>query len=142
MEHILLDTDVLSYTLKKDTRSAYYLPYLSSDKVLAISFQTVAELYFWAEKHSWGNPKWTKLQSNLKKFVVVPYDKKLAHIWAKIVTERERNGKPISCADAWIAACALRHSAVLLTHNKKDFEGITGLEIVSQPKDAKLFEKD
>lgn len=139
MEHILIDTNVLSYILKKDTRSAYYLPYLSSDKVLAVSFQTIAELYRWAEKYSWGKTKLNKLESLLKKFVVVPYDNKLAHIWAKVVNERERIGKSISYEDAWIAACALRHSTTLLTHNKKDFEGITGLKIISQPEDARLF---
>jgi len=141
VEHILIDTNVLSYIKKNDTRSAYYLPYLSSEKVLAVSFQTVAELYRWAEKYSWGKTKLNKLESLLKRFVVVPYDNKLARIWAKVVNERERAGKSISYEDAWIAACALRHSATLLTHNRKHFEGITGIKIISQPEEGQFLSK-
>ncbi|TKJ41935.1 twitching motility protein PilT [candidate division TA06 bacterium B3_TA06] len=131
MEHVLIDTNVLSYIFKNDTRSSSYLPYLSSDKLLAVSFQTVAELYLWAEKQSWSNPKINELQNLLQKFIIVLYDNKLAHIWAGIVATRERIGTPISCADAWVASCALRHSATLITHNRKDFENIPKLKVIS-----------
>ena len=49
-------------------------------------------------------------------------------------------------ATLWIAACALRHSIPLVTHNSKDFVGIPGLKVISEveppklPKTAELFE--
>lgn len=133
MQKFIVDTDVISYLFKNDTRIAFYLPYLSSDKLLAVSFQTIAELYRWGEKKEWPQSKIDALQHLLKKFVIAPYDDKLARIWAKVINEGDKKGKPVSYGDAWIAACALRHSATLLTYNKKDFEGITGLEIISAP---------
>ncbi len=41
-------------------------------------------------------------------------------------------GRSISCNDAWIAACAVKHGVPLVTHNAKDFEAIGGLKVVSE----------
>ncbi|NEP13006.1 MAG: type II toxin-antitoxin system VapC family toxin [Symploca sp. SIO2C1] len=35
--------------------------------------------------------------------------------------------------DAWIAATALRHDLPLVTHNIKDFVGISNLQLVTPP---------
>jgi predicted nucleic acid-binding protein len=44
---ILVDTDVFSYLMKEDTRGEFFKQFLHH-KSAAISFITVAELYFWA----------------------------------------------------------------------------------------------
>jgi tRNA(fMet)-specific endonuclease VapC len=41
-------------------------------------------------------------------------------------------GRPIGHGDAWVAAVALRHGMPLVTHNRKHFEGIPGLAVVSE----------
>jgi predicted nucleic acid-binding protein len=46
--NVVMDTDVWSFVFKGDTRAQRYLPYLA-DKTVCVSFQTVAELYQWAE---------------------------------------------------------------------------------------------
>jgi predicted nucleic acid-binding protein len=38
----------------------------------------------------------------------------------------------LATLDAWIAATALRHGLRLVTHNRRHFEGITGLRIISE----------
>ncbi len=43
METVLLDTDVVSFLLKGDSRAEAYVPHLQ-DRRLALSFMTVAEL--------------------------------------------------------------------------------------------------
>ena len=50
MPTVLLDTDVVSFILKGDSRTAAYTP-LVQGNVMAISFMTVAELFQWAEVH-------------------------------------------------------------------------------------------
>jgi len=40
--------------------------------------------------------------------------------------------QPIQVADAWIAATALALDVPLVTHNAVDFEGIEGLEILTE----------
>jgi tRNA(fMet)-specific endonuclease VapC len=53
VSQIVLDTDVWSYLFKQDTRAESYRPHLEGH-VLCVSFQTVAELYQWAEKANWS----------------------------------------------------------------------------------------
>jgi predicted nucleic acid-binding protein len=42
------------------------------------------------------------------------------------------NGRPISAADAWIAATALHLGAPLVTHNRSHFIGVDGLNVISE----------
>ena len=81
-----------------------------------------------AEKSNWGEKKRKKLETTLRNFVVIPYDHEIARCYGRLVAERQRNGNPIPPNDAWIAACTVRHTVPLVTHNAKDFEGITALQ--------------
>ena len=128
---VLVDTNVVSYVMKGHTLGRAYAPHLQG-KLLAISFITVGEMYYGAEKARWGRKKRAQLESTLRNFVVVPYDNEVAKHYGIIVAERERKGRPISLSDGWIAACAVKHGVPLVTHNAKDFEEISGLCVVSE----------
>jgi tRNA(fMet)-specific endonuclease VapC len=131
MTALIVDTDVVSFLLKDDTRAQLYRPHLQ-DKTLALSFMTVAELYQWAYVRNWGVRKLTRLEEQLHRYVIVPFDNELCKQWANISVQRQRMGRPISVQDAWIAATALRHSCPLVTHNRDDFSDITDLEVISE----------
>lgn len=131
MSALIVDTDVVSFLLKGDTRAQPYRPHLQ-DKTLALSFMTVAELYQWAYVRNWGERKLTRLEKQLHRYVIVPFDNELCRQWARICVERRRLGRPISVQDAWVAATALRHSCPLVTHNGDDFSDIAGLEVISE----------
>ena len=131
MNRVLVDTSVLSYLLKLDTRAELYRGHLEGTTP-AISFMTVAEVYFWAEKYGWGARRRAYVDKTLRTYVVVPCDDALCVSWAKIRRECERKSRRISTADAWVAACALRYDAPLVTHNRKDFEAISDLQIISR----------
>ena len=47
MSTVLLDTNIVSFVFKRDTRAAAYAPQLQGNR-LAISFMTAAELFQWA----------------------------------------------------------------------------------------------
>lgn len=131
MNRVLVDTSVLSYLLKFDTRADLYRKHLEGTTP-GISFMTVAEVYFWAEKYGWGARRRAHVNNTLRTYVVVPCDDALCTSWAKIRRVCEQKGRRISVADAWIAACALRYDAPLVTHNRKDFEAIPDLQIISE----------
>jgi tRNA(fMet)-specific endonuclease VapC len=95
----------------------FYAPHVE-DKLLAISFIAVGEMYFGAEKANWGDAKRRQLETTLRNFVVIPYDYKIAQCYGRLVAERQRIGSPIAPNDAWIAACAVRHLVPLITHNE------------------------
>jgi predicted nucleic acid-binding protein len=42
-------------------------------------------------------------------------------MWAEVTVAARARGYRIECADAWIAATALRHDVPLVTHNRGDF---------------------
>jgi tRNA(fMet)-specific endonuclease VapC len=52
-EGYILDTDVISYLFRRDTRAEAYRPYLTG-RFLAVSFMTIAELDRWALQRNWG----------------------------------------------------------------------------------------
>jgi len=53
MEIVAVDTDVVSFLFKRDTRAASYEPHLAG-KNLIISFMTLAELSHWPLQRNWG----------------------------------------------------------------------------------------
>lgn len=57
---------------------------------------------------------------------VLPFDEDSAVHYAALVSQRDRTDRPISMADAQIAAICRHHAAMLATRNSQDFEG-TGL---------------
>lgn len=128
---VVLDTNVVSYLMRGGSLAEAYAPHLQN-RLLAITFVTVGELYFGAEKGKWGERKRRELEAALRNFVVVPYDHEIARCYGRLVAERQRSGKPIASNDAWIAACAVRHGVSLITHNAKDFQGIAGLRTITE----------
>ena len=128
---VLLDTNIVSYLMRGGRLAEAYEPH-TEGRLLAISFVTVGELYYGAEKRNWGERRRKVLETTLRNFVVVPYDHDVARCYGRLVAERETKGKPIQPNDAWIAACAVRHTVPLVTHNAKDFEGITSLDIITE----------
>ena len=126
MKPIVLDTDVVSFLFKNDSRSQLYLP-LMDNRQWFISFMTEAELEQWALLANWGEKRIEWLRLFLSSFAIVPSSHDLVLKWAEAMVGARRNGRRIETADAWIAATALLYDAPLLTHNKADYLGVRGL---------------
>jgi predicted nucleic acid-binding protein len=122
----LLDTNVVSYILRGDTRAHSYAPRLQG-VTLAISFATVAELHEGAERRAWGPRRLAQLDALLRRFVVIPATPSVCAAWGRI--RASRRAQPISENDAWIAACAMAYDCELLTHDR-GFAGTPGLRVV------------
>ena len=127
---MLVDTDIVSFFYKKDTRAKAYEQHLAGQRVF-ISFITVAELYRWPFERNWSELKKQDLMQYLKNYTILPYDDALAWTWAELVGRTCRN-RPIALHDSWIAATALRHELAIVTHNRKHFENIPGLTVVTE----------
>lgn len=130
MDAVLLDTDVFSFLFKQDTRAERYAPEIVGRRA-CLSFMTVAELTRWAIQHEWGTKRRAVLRSKIRRCTIVEYDSQTAEMWARISVDRQRAGRPISCGDGCIAACAVRHKIPLVTHNARHYEGIKGLRVVT-----------
>ena len=130
-EGCVVDTDVVSYLLRGDTRAVRFRPYLV-DRLLAVSFITVAELDRWALQHRWGPARLERLAAFLEQFVIVLADRALCHTWAEVMDGARRRGRPIGTADAWIAATALARGVPLVTNNRRDYASVAALDILPE----------
>jgi tRNA(fMet)-specific endonuclease VapC len=131
MASVVVDTDVMSFLFKRDSRAEWYRPHLTG-KLLVLSFMTVAELDRWALARNWGQTRRARMEEYLRNFVVYPFDRALCLKWAEVSDRARRNGRRIECADAWIAATAVLHNIPLVTHNTSDYAGVDGLEVISE----------
>jgi predicted nucleic acid-binding protein len=125
----VVDTDVVSYLFRDDTRGKRFQPHLTG-RIAAVSFMTIAELDRWALQRNWGAARQQQLAEYLERYVVVLVDRGLCRWWAYVCDHARRNGRPIQVADAWIAATALSLDMPLLTNNHGDFSGVPGLAIL------------
>ena len=124
---ILLDTCVASYIFKGDTRAAPYKT-CSAGQTPCLSFMTAAELFRWPGMRNWGETRTQEFHKRVRSFSTIQSDDRICWLWAQLMNTP---GRPMPRADAWIAATALAHSLPLLTHNRKDFEHIAELQLVT-----------
>lgn len=68
---------------KRDPRAEFYHPYFLH-RTLAITFMSVAQLYYGAYKAGWGLERITQLENQIKNYVVLPYDYLICQEWAQI----------------------------------------------------------
>ncbi len=69
MDIILLDTNIVSFVLKEDSRAQSYASHLENRR-LAISFMTVAELFQWAAIRKWGMHRTRQLEASLRNYTI------------------------------------------------------------------------
>ncbi len=108
-----------------------YRPHLVNSATY-LSFMTVAEMHFGADRAQWGDARRHRLGVFLQAYLVIQSTPEICVLWGQITAACEHQGRRIAAADAWIAACALRYDALLVTHNRKDFEAIPDLQIIAE----------
>jgi tRNA(fMet)-specific endonuclease VapC len=131
MKPIVVDTDVVSFLFKNDSRARSYLAHLY-DRQWLISFMTEAELEQWALLSNWHSKRISWLRIFLGRFVIVPSSHDLVLKWAEVMVAGRRAGRRLETADAWIAATAVLYDAPLITHNASDYSGVPGLNVITE----------
>ena len=129
MSALVLDTNIVSFIHRKDTRARLYRGHLEG-KQLLISFATVGEIYEGAFREGWGERRLTRLEEPLSRYLVVPFSPSVCRQWGHIRAARWR--RPISANDAWIAATATVHDCPLVTHDFTGFEDVPGLVVITE----------
>ena len=126
MSVVLLDTTVASFLHPKKKFNTYrvnYEPHMTGN-ILGLSFQSVAELWAWAEENNWGDKQKLGLEAFLRSFLIIPYDADLAKTWAKVKNHCKKLGRRLEAGDAWIVSTAVHYKIPLLTHDK-DLVGLS-----------------
>lgn len=131
MSLVLLDTDVVSFLIKGDSRTTLFAPHLLGNET-SISLMTVAELLQWARVRRWSAQRTTDLEQYiLRSHTILTVDITTCRLWADIRANAYQQGRAISPQDAWVAATALQYGMPLLSYNQKDFQAIQGLNLIA-----------
>ncbi len=124
---ILLDTDVCIHLLRGN-RNIIHKRRNHSDQV-AVSFITVAELYYGVEKSANPEKNKTVLEQFLITVKVINSNSNIAYRFGQLKAMLGKKGIPLADADLLIAATALETSTLLVTGNIKHYQRIESLNL-------------
>jgi toxin FitB len=125
----LLDTNVVSEWVKPRPNPGVvtWLAEADEDRIF-ISVITLAELRYGIERMPAGNRRkrlddWLCNDMPLRfEDRILQIDAATADAWGKLMARRQAVGRPMSVADAFIAATVEVHGLALVTRNAADFE--------------------
>ncbi len=122
---ILFDTDTCIGILRG--YDSVILRRKSISDVIAVSFMTVAELYYGAEKSSNPNRNYNIVEQFLLSVTIINSDIEILKKFCRLKASLETQGIPLADADLLIAATCLVKCSLLVTGNLKHYERIDGL---------------
>jgi toxin FitB len=134
---IILDTNVLSELMRPtpSDRVAAWIEKQPASELFTTSI-TQAEIFYGIELLNRGARREALLAAAEAMFAedlghrVLAFESEAARIFSKIAAHRRRSGKPISHADAQIAAIAQLRAAKLATRNVADFVDC-GIDVIN-----------
>ncbi len=96
---------------------------------IAICDIVAAELWYGTHRGGQFAANAPTLRVFLSPFPAVPFDSQAAENYGEIRRKLELSGTPIGPYDLQIAAVALVHNLILVTHNTREFIRVPGLQL-------------
>lgn len=114
MKRYMLDTNIVSYIIKKHQKAVQRLISLPMSAI-CISVITEGELLFGLEKRPEAKQLRNAVQELLSCFEILPWNSAVAKNYSQIRANMEKKGKTLASLDMLIAAHALSADAILVT---------------------------
>jgi len=124
-----LDTNTcIRYINGRAPRLRTKIPTVPAHDIIVCSLVR-AELFFGAAKSQTPVASLANQQKFLQPYGTLPFDDAAAAVYATIRADLEQKGTPIGSNDTLIAAIALTHNLIVVTHNTREFSRIPGLTL-------------
>lgn len=134
MTRYLLDTNIISNVTKPEP-SEPLIAWMSeqADEDLFIASLVVAEIWFGVLEKPVGRKR-AQLErwfagpegpQSLFAGRVLPFDEKAGLIWARLMADGAKAGRPRSALDMILAAVAEANDCIVVTDNERDFTGLS-----------------
>jgi tRNA(fMet)-specific endonuclease VapC len=124
-----LDTNICIYYLRGLYKSVEEQFELIPNHEIKIPVIVKAELIYGIEKSKLKERNRIIYKRFIEAFEIVNLNDASLNEYAKIRLNLERDGSIIGSNDLFIASIVLAHNGILITHNTKEFERISGLHI-------------
>lgn len=125
----LLDTNTcIRYLNGRSAAIRRKLPTIPARDIVVCSIVR-AELAYGVAKSQTREASAAKLERFLEPYITLPFDDAAAEKFARIRAALEAAGTPIGPYDMQIAAIALTHGLIVITHNVREFNRVVGLQI-------------
>src|SRR5438874_11355926 len=105
----VVDTDVISFLFKNHSLAPPYRAVLAG-RPLSVSLITLADIEYGLEAKKWGRQP-ARPYASFSRFTPLLPDTETTQLWARVKSGCEKKGRPITFADAWIAAAAFQLNA-------------------------------
>ena len=129
---LVVDTDVFIH-LERGSLPPDWRTYAGDYGGVYISAVTVSELLvgvYRADTQERRVKRTALVESVLARVSVLPFTAEVARLHAQLLTDLVGRGQKIGAHDLIIAATALYHGFPVLTNNVRDFERVTGLDVL------------
>jgi len=124
----LLDTDTCSAHLRNNQRVTARVNQYAGR--LHVSVISAGELRVWALRRNAPPSRAKTLDDFLSAVTLLDIDRTIADRFGHLRADQLDRGMPTPRLDLLIAATALEHALILVTHNTKDFANVPGLQVV------------
>jgi tRNA(fMet)-specific endonuclease VapC len=125
----LLDTNACIRILNGTSQTLLATMRKHEPAEIRLSAVVKAELLYGARRSSRAAHNLRLLARFFEPLVCLPFDDECAQRYGLIRAELERAGTPIGPNDLMIAATAVAHELVLVTHNTSEFSRVSGLRV-------------
>lgn len=122
----ILDTDHCVAILRKRLDPSVLLR--QSDAV-AVSAISIGELVHGAHRSARVNENLERIDDLAAIVEILPFDDACARIFGSVKHELQQRSEVLEDLDIQIASVALRHTAILVTHNQQHYRRIRGLSL-------------
>ena len=129
MKHYLLDSNIWIYAMNgRHPQVRQTLESLPLDNVY-LSDIVLGELAFGWENSTMPAVTKRRVEQFLMHFPRLNTDEATAKVYGQLRQTLQARGTPIGMNDFWIAAQALHHKMILVTHNTREFARVEGLKL-------------
>lgn len=125
---VILDTDTVIYFLN-GVHSVVEHARLHGLHHLAVASPTMGELYFGAYRSHHVQKNLKRVDDLAESIILLPLDQDTLRCFGELKAQLLQQGHPVGDMDTLIAATAVVHDAMLVTHNVKHFRAFRNLKL-------------
>lgn len=128
----VLDTSFVVDVIRGHEKAGRLFRILEQESaVLGVSAATAYELFTGVARSETPGSEERKVEQFIESLALLPFELPTARIAGLLASQLTKRGSALGVVDLFIAATALEHGEPLVTRDRKDYERVPGLKLLS-----------